>query len=233
MIEKKSVTLHRKALLKTTIFLIVMNSNDALNTLNEIKDIMSRSKRFQTISGWSIVIIGIYASIASLGAWLILGHHEHFSWLPSFCQDFAINTPKHTIIVAAIAAVLVAVSFGTVSFLSYLKTKRLNHHFAFDGTIRRTLINFMVPAGAGALFCLAMLIQQHYGLTSSIMLIFYGLSLINCSHFTTSSIAALGYGELILGLVDCFVIDYAIQFWFLGFGLLHIVYGIYYIIKEK
>ncbi|MBQ0161461.1 MAG: hypothetical protein KBT28_12680 [Bacteroidales bacterium] len=210
-----------------------MNSNDALNTLNEIKDIMSRSKRFQTISGGSIIIIGIYASIVALGAWIILGDHAPYGWLPKYWQDFAINTPRHTIVAAAIAAGLVAVSFGTVSILSYLKTKRLNHHFAFDATVRRALANFMVPAVSGALFCVAMLVQQHYGLTSSIMLIFYGLSLINCSHYATSSIAALGYGELILGLVDCFVIDHALLFWFLGFGLLHVVYGIYYLIKEK
>ena len=202
-----------------------MDNKDALNTLKEIKDLMARSSRFQTISGWSIVIIGIYASIVSLGAWLLLGNHEPYTWLPAFAQDFAINTPSRTILALIIAAVLVVVSFLTVCLGSYLKTKRVNQAFAFDQTVRRSLINFFVPAIAGALFCVAMLVQGHYGLTSSIMLLFYGLALINCSHYTSSSIALLGYGQLLLGIVDCFVVHHAILFWFLGFGLLHIIYG--------
>ena len=202
-----------------------MDNKDALNTLKEIKDLMARSSRFQTISGWSIVIIGIYASIVSLGAWLLLGNHEPYTWLPAFAQDFAINTPSRTILALVIAAVLVVVSFLTVCLGSYLKTKRDNQTFAFDQTVRRSLINFFVPAIAGALFCVAMLVQGHYGLTSSIMLLFYGLALINCSHYTRSSIALLGYGQLLLGIVDCFVVHHAILFWFLGFGLLHIIYG--------
>lgn len=56
-----------------------MNNNDAINTLREIKDIMQKSSRFQNISGFSIIIIGIYASIVSLGAWLLLGEHEPYS----------------------------------------------------------------------------------------------------------------------------------------------------------
>ena len=54
-----------------------MNNNDAINTLREIKDIMQKSSRFQTISGFSIIIIGIYASIVSVGAWLLMGNHEY------------------------------------------------------------------------------------------------------------------------------------------------------------
>ena len=210
-----------------------MDKKDAINTLSEIKDLMSRSSRFQTISGWSIVIIGLYASIVSLGAWLLLGSHEPYAWLPQWAQQFSLNTPAHTLVAIGVAAVLVVVSFLTVCIGSYIRTVRVGHTFAFDQTLRRCLINFFVPAVAGALFCVAMLVQGHYGLTSSIMLIFYGLALINCHHYTSSSIAALGYGQLLLGLVDCYVVHHAILFWFLGFGLLHIVYGLCYTLKLK
>ena len=186
-----------------------MDNKDALNTLQEIKDLMARSSRFQTISGWSIVLIGIYASIVSLGAWLMFGNHLPYTWLPESIHGFT-----------------------TVSVGSYIHTKRVNKTFAFDQTVRRCLLNFFVPAVAGALFCVAMLVQGHYGLTSSIMLLFYGLALINCSHYTSSSIALLGYGQLLLGIADCFVIHHAILFWFLGFGLLHIIYGFYLVAKK-
>lgn len=209
-----------------------MNNNEAINTLNEIKDLMKKSSRFQTISGLSIIIIGIYASIVSLGAWLLLGDHEPYSWLPSWSLDLSINTPTRTWVAILCALALVVVSFGTVCIMSYAKTKRQNHQFSFDQTVRRPLLHFFVPAVTGGLLCLAMLLQGHYGLTSSFMLVFYGLALINCSHYTTSSIALLGYGELLLGIIDCFLISHGILFWFLGFGLWHIVFGIFFTLNS-
>ena len=81
--------------------------------------------------------------------------------------------------------------------------------------------------------CLALLMQGHYGLTSTFMLVFYGLALINCAHYTTSDIAILGYGELILGIIDCFVVSQGLLFWFLGFGLWHIIFGICFTLKNR
>ena len=71
-----------------------------------------------------------------------------------------------------------------------------------------------------------------WGPSKWFMLIFYGLALINCSHYTTSSIALLGYGELLLGIIDCFLISHGILFWFLGFGLWHIVFGIFFTLNS-
>ncbi len=210
-----------------------MNNNDAINTLREIKDIMQKSSRFENISGFSIIIIGIYASIVSLGAWLLLGKHEPYSWLPTWSTDFALNTPGRTWTAILCALVLLVVSFGTVCLMSYFKTKRVNHRFVFDHTVRRSLWAFFVPAATGGLLCLAMLQQGHYGITSSFMLVFYGLALINCAHHTTSRLALLGYVELLLGIVDCFVVSHGILFWFLGFGLWHIIFGIFFTLSNR
>ncbi len=62
---------------------------------------------------------------------------------------------------------------------------------------------------------------------------FYGLSLVNCSKYTYSDIRYLGYAEILLGLVDSFTITHALLFWVTGFGLLHIVAGIYFYYKVE
>ena len=41
-----------------------------------------------------------------------------------------------------------------------------------------------------------------------------------------SSVRWLGYAEIVLGLVDSCMEGYGLVFWTLGFGVLHIVYGI-------
>ena len=215
------VTLQRKELLEP------MENKDALNTLHEIKELMEKSSRFQAISGWSILIVGLLASVVSAGAWLLLLPHEGMSM-----GGMLINSPYRTLIASSVALALLVVSFAVVCFGSYRMMKRQGG-FEFGRTIRRPLFHFAVPMVVGGLLCLAMLMQGHYGLTSTFMLVFYGLALLNASHYTSRSIALLGYCELVLGVVDCFVVSHAILFWFLGFGLLHIVFGIYFILKSK
>jgi len=197
-----------------------MENKEALNTLNDIKEMMERSSKFKAISGLSIIIIGILASLVSAYIYFFLG-------------DYHINTPAKWRTTVIIAIALLVVAFTTVFVMSYLKAKRLNLRFTFDSTIRRLLINFFVPMLAGGLLCMALLQQQHYGLVSSITLIFYGLALINASHFSYPALRYLGYAELVLGLIDCFLVDYALLTWFIGFGVLHIVFGIVFMLKYE
>lgn len=210
-----------------------MENKEALNTLNEIKEMMEKSSRFQSISGWSIVVVGMLASVVSAAAWLLLLPHADMAWLPAGCSGLLINSPWRSSIAILVALLLLVVSFATVAALSLGKMKRQKGAVRFDPSLRRCLIHFCVPMLAGGLLCLAMLQQGHYGLTSTFMLVFYGLALINCSHYTHSSIAALGYVQLVLGVVDCFVVSHAILFWWLGFGLMHVVYGFYFIAKYE
>lgn len=107
-----------------------------------------------------------------------------------------------------------------------------NHQqLQFDRTAKRFLWNFFMPLVVGGILCLSFISQQHYGLTSSIMLIFYGIALINASNYTYSNTRYLGYAELILGLADSFIEGYALLFWVTGFGIFHIIYGILFHLK--
>jgi len=58
-----------------------------------------------------------------------------------------------------------------------------------------------------------------------VMLIFYGLSLVNAGKFTLSEIHYLGLTEIVLGILAGIFINCGLLFWTLGFGLMHIVYG--------
>ena len=197
-----------------------MENKEALNTLNDIKEMMERSSKFKAISGLSIIIVGILASLVSAYIYFYMG-------------DYHINTPAKWRTTVIIAITLLVVAFATVFLMAFLKAKRHNLRFTFDTTMRRFLLHFFIPMAAGGLLCIALLAQQHYGLVSSITLIFYGLALINSSHFSYPALRYLGYAELALGLIDCFLIDYALLTWFIGFGVLHIVFGIIFMIQYE
>ena len=76
------------------------------------------------------------------------------------------------------------------------------------------------------LFRAILIIQRHGELIIPVFLIFYGLALINAGKFTYSEIFYLGISEIFTGLVAAIFPDLGLLFWIIGFGILHIVYGV-------
>jgi hypothetical protein len=58
-------------------------------------------------------------------------------------------------------------------------------------------------------------------------LIFYGLALYNASNFTIDEVKFLGFVQIGLGLLGSYFIEYSLFIWAMGFGVVHIIYGIY------
>jgi hypothetical protein len=88
------------------------------------------------------------------------------------------------------------------------------------------IINLSIPLVAGGLYCLILLNYGWFGMIAPTTLIFYGLALLNASKYTLEEIRWLGISEIVLGLIGCFFIGYGITLWVLGFGILHIIYGL-------
>ncbi len=205
-----------------------MDNKDALKDLRDIRSMMERSSRFQAINGWGVIVVGLMALVAA--------------WVANMLFNGSVTTLygdttylwAHKTQIAVLGSLVLVVVCGLTVFLSSMwMARHKNIPFAFDVTMRRLLVAFSLPLATGGLLCLALVLQGHYGLTSSIMLIFYGLSLVACHHFTHPALAVLGYAELLLGLADCFTATHALLFWAIGFGLLHVLFGIYLIIKSR
>lgn len=207
-----------------------MEEKEVKQTLNDIRDMMSKSSRFQSISGYSIIVVGLLAAVATLMSAVVLGVENCFPCSEKLQQCAILDTATRTRYIALIGIVLFVVSLLTVFIFATIKSKKNQLRFVLDKRTGQMLLDFFIPLVAGGVLSIAMVMQHHYGLTSSIMLIFYGLALINCSHYTYPILRYLGYAELLLGLIDCFMVSHALLCWFLGFSVLHIIFGIIYVI---
>ena len=78
----------------------------------------------------------------------------------------------------------------------------------------------------GGLLCVIFLLKGYVGIVAPLTLIFYGLALVNASKYTLNEVRSLGVLEIVLGLISAHFIGYGLLFWGIGFGLLHIVYGV-------
>ena len=90
---------------------------------------------------------------------------------------------------------------------------------------KRLLTSLAIPHATGGMFCLALIRGGNAHLVAATTLIFYGLALVNASKFTLRDINYLGISEIILGLVAINYVGMSLEFWAIGFGLLHIIYG--------
>ncbi|GAA0873085.1 hypothetical protein GCM10009117_22320 [Gangjinia marincola] len=199
-----------------------MESNKYLEDLSEIKELMNSSSRFISLSGLSGIMAGIYAILGAAIAFFYLLPHDGY---------LIINSWRFDMLIVVLFSIL-GLSVLTAYVLTRRKAKKNNEKF-WNATTKRLLINFLVPLVTGGIYILIKLQSQQYGLTASLMLIFYGLALVNASKYTLGTIKYLGYGQIIIGLVCAAYPGYGLWFWIIGFGVFHIIYGAIMYRQEK
>lgn len=192
-----------------------MESKDYLKDLSEIKDLMNKSSRFISLSGLSGILAGIYALVGAAIAYYIVTNSV---------RGYLILDGTIFWICVFILFMVAALSIITGIVLT---TRKAKQHGAkiWDSTSRRLVINFLIPLISGGLYILIILNQQKYGQTAALMLIFYGLALVNASKYSIGDIRYLGFIEILLGLICALFPGYGFWLWVLGFGVMHMVYG--------
>ena len=196
-----------------------MNKDKALESVNEIKELMEKSSKFISVSGLAAILAGIYALAGAYIATQVITPETHLIVTLEFMAIIALS-------VLAAAAV-------TAGILSYCKSQKTGQSF-FSRLTYRALWNFSLPMLTGGIVCISILMHEYYDILASVMLLFYGLALVNASKFTYSSVAWLGYAFICLGAVDCFWAGHSLLFWTIGFGGFHILFGIlFYLHYER
>ena len=192
-----------------------MEDKKYLQDITEIKNLMNRSSQFISLSGLSGVMAGVYALVgAFLARHLLHAHRDEYVILES-----------HTFqSIVGIAIAVLVLSVATAFIMTYFKAKKAGEKI-WNSTSKRLIINFLIPLVTGGIFALLLLRHEVYGLIAPVTLIFYGLACVNASKYTLRDVRYLGITVVILGLIATEFSGYALEFWALGFGVCHIIYG--------
>ena len=191
-----------------------------IEDLKEIKDIMNRSSRFISLSGLSGISAGISALIGAYKAYRIVNNNQDYQ---EYGRIFLTNESITQLLLIALGTLILAI--GTGIYFTTRETKKRNQKI-WDIQTKRLLINLSIPLLAGGILCLMLLFKGYIGLVAPLTLIFYGLALVNASKYTLNEIRSLGLIEIALGLIATYFIGFGLLFWTIGFGVLHIIYGI-------
>ena len=198
-----------------------MDTKNYQEDLSHIRSIMEKSSRFISLSGLSGIFIGIFAVLGAVYVFFAF-EREVISYFDRYPKFYDFNFISELILVALVVLVF---SLAAAVFFTVRKSKRKELPIWTTST-KLLIINFSIPLVTGGIFCLGLIFHEFYAFLAPSTLIFYGLSLINASKYTYSDIRYLGICEVVLGLLSSFLLGYGLVFWALGFGLLHIIYGL-------
>jgi len=194
-----------------------------LDDISLIRNMMERSSRFISLSGLSGIFAGIFALLGSFfGFW----YTQEINTIGTTIFFHTISLGQEINLVIILTAALVF--FFAISFGSYFTTKKAGKKNLpiWDLSTKRLVINLLLPLIPGGIFCLILLFTNHLEFVAGATLLFYGMALINAGHFTLHDIKYLGAIQMGLGIFAALFTQYSLYIWSLGFGLLHVVYGV-------
>lgn len=199
----------------------LMEKEKYLQDLKEIRVMMERSSKFISLSGLSGVSAGIIALAGALFAYKFLYTDQNY-----LGYRMVSLTTQTIVQLILLGLVLLILAVGSAIFFTNLKAKKRNLRL-WDNKTKAMVVSFLVPLGTGGVLCLIFLLRGYIGIVAPLTLIFYGLGLVSASTYTYKELRSLGVLEIVLGLVATVFVGYGILFWAIGFGVLHILYGLY------
>jgi hypothetical protein len=206
---------------------------EQLDALKDIRSMMERSSKFLSLSGLSGIVVGLIAIAGVMIAYTFLGiqltEPGYYNLIVD--QNGVLNNNVYQFLFVELILLLV-IALATAIYLA-MRNALSKGLPVWDATAKRLLINMAIPLTAGAIYCSILLYHGHIALIAPATIIFYGLSILNASKYTIHDIRSLGVLEIVIGLIASIYVDYGLLFWALGFGVLHIVYGLYIYFKYE
>ncbi len=208
----------------------MVNENKSLEDIKAIRQMMEDSSKFLSLSGLSGIAAGFFALLGAGYAYFYIfegGRQYYNEYMVSLSTKTTLEIRLSLLIVAIIVFIAAVAS---AFWFSSRKAKKAGTKL-WSSTAKKIILEMGSILLLGGLFCLALIFQGDFRMVASATLLFYGISLISIAKYTHRDIKYLGYSEAIIGLISALFLSYGIIFWSIGFGLLHIVYGIVMYLK--
>lgn len=196
---------------------------DYIQDIAEMRLMMERSSKFLSLSGWAGIMAGIYALSGAYIAWKFLDFYPAETVYSGIKSG---TLPSDLLKVILLASIMLIMALSTALFLSYRKSIKRGEKI-WNATARRLLVNMAIPLIAGGLLILIFISKGLIAFIAPFSLLFYGLALFTAGKFTYDEVKFLGMIQMALGLLSSCFVEYGLLIWAIGFGIVHIIYGVY------
>jgi hypothetical protein len=208
------------------------NSNSPLDDIKHIRKMMEESSKFLSLSGLSGVAVGSFALVGAAIAWFSVleqGAVKYDEYVRVLKGPYSHNIRFSLILIAAFVLVGALVSAWIIS---YRNSRKKGVSF-WTPSAKKMVSSLFIVLATGGVLSIILLYHGYFKLIASIMLLFYGLGLLNCAKYSKHDLKLLASTEIILGLIAASLLSYGLLLWTIGFGVVHIVYGIAMYLKYE
>jgi hypothetical protein len=175
----------------------------AMDNLRFIRETMEAAGTFTAVSGWGQVVIGLTAIPAALTA-------AQFS-------------ASEWVLVWVAEAVL---ALGISVWFMYHKAKSASLPL-LSGSAHKLLFSFSPVVVVGMVLTFALMRMQMYSLLPGVWMLLYGTAVVAAGAFSVRSVPVMGAAFILTGALALFTpLAWSTAWMIVGFGLLHIVFGI-------
>src|SRR5687768_16338665 len=176
----------------------------AMDNLRFIRETMEAAGTFTAVSGWGQVVIGATAMLAAVIAAPFAGTTE---WVLVWAAE-------------AFLALLISVWF------MYDKARSASIPL-LTGSARKLLFSFTPVFVVGIVVTFAFMQRGMYALLPGIWMLLYGTGVVAAGAFSVRIVPVMGAAFIVAGAIALFApIAWSTALMILGFGALHIVFGI-------
>jgi hypothetical protein len=175
----------------------------AADNLRFIRDTMERAASFTAVPGWGGVAIGLSALLTGVLAWRMAAQQQFIAWL---------------------VEAAVALAIGTVTVR--MKSKRLALSLS-SRPAQRALLSFVPPLLAGAVLTTVLYRAQLLMVLPGLWLLLYGAAVVTGGAFSVRIVPVMGICFMLLGALSLLAPAlWGNVFLMLGFGAIHMVFGV-------
>jgi hypothetical protein len=200
---------------------------EQLAAIQEMRNLMDRASRFRSISGLSAMVAGLLAILCVV----FVSQLTDVQLTESASFERMLGTKFATQVqLSFLVLLLISICFGI-----YLAARNAQAagQAAWDSVAKRLALHLAIPLVTGGVFSMLLAQLGLLGLIPASTLLFYGLALVNASHYTLDAVRLLGLVEIGLGLLATAIVPFGLVFWLTGFGLMHVGFGLYIYLKYE
>lgn len=211
-----------------------MKEQEIKETLSDIRNLMERSQKVVFLDGTAGILAGIWAIVGAVAVSLVIYGTVSPLWMADV-KPVADASARTFIIVGVICVAVFCAAFLSVWNMSRHRAIRQGLEFTLDAGSRNLLKTFFSVMVVGGLVCLTPIVNALWSLIPGFMLLFYGLALIVISPiaFKVPITSQLGCFMIVFGIAALCLPMYGLFFWALGFGVVHLIWGIWFSIYYK
>lgn len=193
-----------------------MQNENYLKDIGEIKNLMTESSKFLVFSsGLSGFFSGI---IAIVGMMIVYGVTD------GQVNNIQVLVSTHqSLIILSLIAIFILSLLATLFFTR--RNAQTRDNTVWNPVAKKMVIAFYSILVLGGAYLFILFFQEQYEPIVELMLIFYGMALLNGAKYTVNEVRILGYAEIVLGLICASLPGYDFWFWTAGFGLINLIYG--------